>query len=185
MLMPDIGNDLWRTGSQAGKLPTAVYTRGGQGILMRALKLLGTGLVSITLGASLIAAEPQDKVPESKADPALAFPTQLDANEALVKGRELRQRVDKGDAQAAYDFAVMLTTYGRFGPAADASTVVEWSRLANGRSAFDWVVLAAEAGNQDAIGAVCSMARDSLAPAHLREKGTARCEVLRSKYPAK
>lgn len=146
----------------------------------RALKLLATGLISLTLGASLLAEEPEGKV-----DDALAFPQQLDPTEALAKGRELRQRVGKGDAQAAYEFAVMLTVYGRFGPSSDASTVAEWSKLANDRSAFDWIMLAAEAGNQDAIGAVCRLAQDPLAPAHLREKGAARCEALRNKYPAK
>ena len=152
---------------------------------MRALKLLGTGLISIALAVSAFAAEPEVKVPEGKVDDSLAFPRQLDPGEALAKGRALRQRVDKGDAQAAYDFAVMLTQYGRFGPAADASTVVEWSKLANGRSALDWIMLAAEAGNQDAIGAVCRMAQDFLAPAHLQEKGKARCAELRNTYPPK
>ena len=127
----------------------------------RALKLLETGLISLTLAASVLAAEPEagpEPVPEGKVDDSLAFPRQLDPNEALAKGRELRQRVDKGDAQAAYEFAVMLTKYGRFGPEADASTVGEWSKLANDRSAFDWIMLAAEAGNQDAIATVCRMA---------------------------
>jgi len=146
----------------------------------RALKLLATGLISLTLGASLMAEEPGGKV-----DDALAFPRQLDPTEALAKGRELRQQVGKGDAQAAYEFAVMLTMYGRFGPLADASTVAEWSKLANDRSALDWILLAAEAGNQDAIGAVCRVAPDPLAPAHVREKGLARCEQLRKKYPPK
>ena len=156
----------------------------------RALKLLETSLISIMLAASVLAAEPEDKppeakVPEGKVDESLAFPRQLDPKEALAKGRELRQRVGQGDAQAAFEFAVMLTKYGRFGPEADASTVGEWSKLANDRSAFDWIMLAAEAGNQDAIGAVCRMAQDFLAPAHVQEKGKARCEQLRSKYPAK
>jgi TPR repeat protein len=156
----------------------------------RALKLLETGLISITLAAAVLAAEPEvkvpeDKVSEGKVDDSLAFPRQLDPDEALAKGRELRQRVAQGDAQAAFDFAVMLTKYGRFGPEADASTVGEWTKLANDRSALDWVMLAAEAGNQDAIAAVCRMAQDFLAPAHLQEKGKARCEQLRHKYPAK
>jgi TPR repeat protein len=152
---------------------------------MRGHNLLGIGLISIALAAPVIAAEPESKAPEGKVDDAIDFPRRLDPSEALAKGRELRQKVDKGEAQAAYDFAVMLTNYGRFGPAADPGTIAEWSKLANGRSAFDWVMLAAEAGNQDGILAVCNMARDSLAPAHLQEKGKARCEALRQKYPAK
>jgi TPR repeat protein len=152
----------------------------------RALKLLATSVASLTLGAALLAAEPVPvPKPESKVDDALTFPRQLDPAEALAKGRELRQRVGKGDAQAAYEFGVMLTTYGRFGPSADASTVAEWSKLANDRSALDWIMLAAEAGNPDAIGAVCRVAQDPLAPAHFQEKGKARCEGLRRKYPAK
>ena len=158
----------------------------------RALKLLVAGVASLTLGAALIAAEPAPapapaRVPEpaGKVDDALAFPRQLDPAEALAKGRELRQRVDKGDAQAAYEFAVMLTMYGRFGPLADASTVADWSKLANDRSALDWILLAAEAGNQDAIATVCRMALDPLAPAHLQQKGKARCEQLQKRYPPK
>ena len=159
---------------------------------MRLRELLGTGLVSILLATSALAAEPvpnaepkPEPKPESKVDEAIAIQRQLNPKDALARGRELRQLVAKGDAQAAFDFAVLLTRYGRFGPLADASTIEEWSNLANGRSAFDWVMLAAEAGNQPAIGAVCNMAQDFLAPAHVQEKGKARCEALRQKYPPK
>ena len=139
--------------------------------------LLSAKLLALLLAVSAVAAEPENKV-----DPAVAIPKRLTPEEALAKGRELRQLVDKGDAQAAFDFAVMLSRCGRFGADAHASTVDEWTKLANNRSAFDWVLLAAEAGNQEAIGAVCNMAQDFLAPAHLREKGKQRCEVLRQKY---
>lgn len=135
-------------------------------------------LLALLLAVSAIAADPENKV-----DPALAIPQRLTPAEALAKGRELRKLVDKGDAQAAFDFAVMLSRCGRFGADADASTVDEWSKLANGRSAFDWVLLSAEAGNQEGIGAVCNMAQDFLAPAHLREKAKQRCEILQQKYP--
>ena len=137
---------------------------------------------SATLAAILLAASAIGAEPENKVDPAVAIPQRLTPEEALAKGRALRQLVDKGDAQAAFDFAVMLSKCGPFGPQSDASTVAEWSRLANGRSAFDWVMLAAEAGNPEAIEAVCKMADDPLAPAHRREKGKERCTVLQQKY---
>jgi hypothetical protein len=154
---------------------------------MRTHQLLGAGLISIALAAPVYAADPPPAPvpapkPEAKVDPAIDIPRQLGPAEALARGRELRQRVNTGDAQAAFDFAVMLSQCGRFGPAADPSTVEEWMKLANGRSAFDWIMLAAEAGNQPAIGAVCRMAQDYLAPAHVQEQAKARCEVLRQKY---
>ena len=159
---------------------------------MRAGKLLVAGLVSIVFASAAIAEEPAprpeakpESQPAAKVDDAVAFQRQYTPEEALARGRELRKLVDKGDAQAAFDFAVLLTRYGRFGSLADPGTVEEWSSLANEHSAFDWVMLAAEAGNQPAIGAVCKMAQDYLAPAHMREKGQARCEQLRQKYPAK
>jgi hypothetical protein len=159
---------------------------------MREHEILGAGLISILLAASLLAAEPAsgpepkpESRPENKVDEALAFHRQLSPEEALARGRELRQLVARGNAQAAFDFAVMLAQCGRFGPAADAATVEEWDKLANGRSARDWIELAAEAGNQAAIETVCRMAQDVLAPGHVQEKGKARCAELRQKYPPK
>jgi len=137
-------------------------------------------LIAILLTVSALAAEPEQKV-----DKALDVPRQYSPDEALSRGRELRQLAGKGDAQAAFDFAVLLTRFGRFGPLADASTVEEWSKLANGHSAFDWIMLAAEAGNQPAIGTVCRFAQDPLAPAHVREKSMARCAQLQQRYPPK
>ena len=156
----------------------------------RALKLLAAGVTSLALGAALLAAEPGPvpvPAPERVQGGRRAH---LPATAGSSRSAGQRPRAAPASQQGRCSGGVRVRrdaqpTYGRFGPSADASTVAEWSKLANDRSALDWIMLAAEAGNQDAIGSVCRVAQDPLAPAHFQEKGKARCEELRRKYPAK
>jgi hypothetical protein len=143
-----------------------------------------SGLIVValaTLGTLASAADP----PPGSVEEAVEIARKIDPDVALNMGRELRKRADQGDADATYQFALLLMMHGRFGPAANEKTVAEWVKLGERRPISDWVFQAAEGGSQDAIDHVCGMGEDRLAPADLRDEGQAKCAELRGKFPAK
>src|SRR5262249_5309549 len=112
-------------------------------------------------------------------------PETADAATALASARELRKLADAGNGDAAFEFARLQAYFGSFGPPADREHAKEWSELRGPYPASYWLNRAAELGSQQAIEGVCRMGNDPLAPADLREKGKARCDELRSRFPAK
>ena len=140
-----------------------------------------TVLALAALGTLASAADP----PPGGVEEAIEIARKIDPDVALNMGRDLRKRADQGDADATYQFALMLMMHGRFGPAASEKTIAEWVKLGELRPVSDWVFQAADGGSQEAIDHVCGMGEDRLAPADLRDKGQARCTELRRKFPAK
>jgi TPR repeat protein len=148
---------------------------------MTALKLFASLAIAVILGTPAFAADPPAANAAATSNPAES----PDAAAALEKARELRKRADGGDAAAMYDLAMLLAQFGPTSNAPDREHAKEWTELANGQYAFAWVNKAADGGHQPAIDAVCRIGADPLAPARMREKGSARCAELRAKYPAK
>jgi hypothetical protein len=133
-----------------------------------------------TLGTLASAADP----PPGSVEEAVEIARKIGSRRGAQHGRELRKRADQGDADATYQFALLLMMHGRFGPAANEKTVAEWDKLGDRRPASDWLFRPRKVAVRDAIDHVCGMAEDRLAPADLRDKGQAKCAELRGKFPA-
>ena len=142
--------------------------------MISAHKILGSIAFAALLGAPALADNPPVPNPEL-----------VEAMKGLEKARAIRKRVDAGDAAAMYEFGVLLARFGPGSYSPDFEHAKEWVALADGKRPSDWINAAADAGDQTAIEVVCRIGADPLAPARLREKGSARCEELRRKFPGK
>jgi hypothetical protein len=154
---------------------------------MNIIKGWVTGLVVAAFWTAAFAADPPTPAAAPAAASAIApvDPETADAATALARARELRKLADAGDGDAAFEFARLQAYFGNFGPRADREHAKEWSELRGPYPVSYWLNRAAELGSQQGIESVCRMGNDPLAPADLREKGKARCDELRSRFPAK
>ena len=132
------------------------------------------------------AAEPTAVAPAAgnPLEAAVEAASKLTADEALVKARELRAKVESGDAQAAFEFTVLLSRFGRFGPQANPAHGKDWNELAGDKVAIQWMGRAAELGHPQAVELVCRLAEDRLAPQFRRDTALASCEAGQKKLAA-
>jgi len=158
---------------------------------MRIPKPISCLLVLVIFSTTVPAADPPagGEAPK-KPGVSMMVPPEFDMNQlsdpaaAVEKARELRKLADKGDADATYNFAMLLAYYQSGQGSMDGKQLAELRKLQGPIPISDWLLKAAERGSQPAIEGVCRAGADRLAPADIREQGKARCDELRAKHPA-
>jgi len=107
-------------------------------------------------------------------------PCEFSKSDPFVAAEKCKALADAGDADALFQFGIMLLMNSPEPGRASTEEITKWKPLGNRYTAKKWLDAAADKGSVQAMELKCRLASDQLAPRDTQEEGEKWCRKLKA-----